>query len=800
VTAASAVGVSLASRLPPSFLLPLADAIPFEAPQDSDWIAPWTVAFAIVFVALAVFSLAFWRWPLLMVRPILWLVTRTFYRLRVSGIENIPRTGPALIVCNHITYLDWLWLLAVSPRFIRFVIYAPYAQIWGVRTLLRWAKVIPIDASSGPRALVRSLHAASDALAAGELVGVFAEGGLTRTGFMLPFNRGFEQILKRTPAPIIPTCLDQVWGSIFSYHRGKVFWKWPQEYPYPVTIAFGAPLPPDRKAAEVRLVIQKLSADCAHERTKRRKPVHRQFVRMAARHPFRSCFVDPNGKPPVLNYARVLAAAMCLARQLRPVLRDEKMVGVWLPASIGGAVTNIALALLGKTSVNLNYTSSQDSLRYAIRECGIRHVLTARRFTAKMPWEVEGPDVIPLEEIAAKVTGWQKLCSYLAVVLLPGWFMEYCWLGLGRHALDDVATVIFSSGSTGEPKGVLLTHSNIAANAESMIQAVGLDKRDRALGVLPFFHSFGYTVTLWVPLQVGASVVYYPDPRQAKEIGELCRTLACTIYLSTPTFLRFCLRRCEPDDFKTLRILICGAEKMPRSLALEFQEKFGILPLEGYGCTELSPVAATNLPDQTIGGLKQVSNRPGTVGQPIPGVAAKVVDAETLTELPPGSEGLLLIYGPNVMKGYLHRPELTAKVIRDGWYVTGDVARIDEEGFITLTGRLSRFAKVGGEMVPLEKVEEELHLLLETTDKHFAVTSVPDERKGERVVVLHLPLNGKDARALAQGLSDKGLPNLWVPGERDFFPILEIPVLGSGKLDLKRVKELALDRALNGSA
>lgn len=769
--------------------LPLADV----PSTDVSALDPWTMAIVGLLGVFAILVLICWCWPLLPARVILWLFTRTFYRLRVSGLQNIPATGPAVIVCNHVTFLDWLWLLVASPRYIRFLIYAPYAQIWGMRTLLRLGRVIPIDATSGPRAIVRSLQTASDALEAGELVGIFAEGALTRTGFMLPFSRGFEHILRRTPAPIIPTCLDQAWGSIFSYHGGKVFWKWPQEIPYPITIAFGAPLPPDTKAAEVRLEIQKLSAECAREQTKRRKPVHRQFVRMAARHSFRACLLDPNGKPSVLNYARVLTAAMCLANQLRPRLGDEQMIGVWLPASVGGAVTNIALALLGKTSVNLNYTSSQESLRYAIRECGIRHVLTAKRFTAKMPWEVEGPEVIHLEDVAAKIPNWRKTFTYLAVILLPGWFLEYCWLRLGSHTLDDLATVIFSSGSTGEPKGVMLTHGNIAANAESMIQAVALRKEDRALGVLPMFHSFGYTVTLWVPLQVGASVAYYPDPRQAKEIGELCRTLACTIYLSTPTFLRFCLRRCEPDDFKTLRILICGAEKLPPSLAKEFQEKFGILPLEGYGCTELSPVAATNLPDQTISGVKQVSNRPGTVGQPIPGVAARVVDPDTYVDRPIGEEGLLLIYGPNVMKGYLHRPDLTAQVVRDGWYVTGDMARIDEDGFITLTGRLSRFAKIGGEMVPLEKVEEELHLLLETSEKVCAVTTVPDERKGERLVVLHLPLNGKDARALSHGLFARGLPNLWVPGERDFFPIAEIPVLGSGKLDLKRVKQLALD-------
>jgi acyl-[acyl-carrier-protein]-phospholipid O-acyltransferase/long-chain-fatty-acid--[acyl-carrier-protein] ligase len=265
--------------------------------------------------------------------------------------------------------------------------------------------------------------------------------------------------------------------------------------------------------------------------------------------------------------------------------------------------------------------------------------------------------------------------------------------------------------------------------------------------------------------------------------------------LTTPTFLRFYLRRSEPDDFRTLRILMCGAEKLPQSLAREFQEKFTVLPLEGYGCTELSPAAAANIPDREMGGYRQIGNRPGTIGQPLPGVAARIVNPDTFVPLPPGQEGLLLIYGPNVMKGYLGREDLTRAAIRDGWYVTGDMARIDQDGFITITGRLSRFAKVGGEMVPLEKIEEELHGILGTSERVCAITSVPDEKKGERLVVLHTALNGTDVRELCRQLGARGLPNLWLPGERDFVEIPELPILGSGKLDLKRLKEIALERA-----
>ncbi len=732
--------------------------------------------------------------PAWLLRPLVWLLTHTIYRVRVFNPENVPATGPALLVCNHVSYIDWLLLLVAQRRFIRFMIWAPYANVWGIRHLLRWGRVIPIDGSAGPRAILQALRAAAEALKAGDVVCIFAEGGLTRTGFLLPFHRGFEQIVKKCPVPIVPVCLDHVWGSIFSYKNGKVLWKWPQELPYPVSVAFGAPLPPTSTAAEVRLAIQKLSADCAVRRSHRRRPVHRQFVRTAARHPFRRCLGDSLVFPKFLRYGEVLAGAMILSRRIRPILGEEKMVGVWLPPSAGGAITNITLALLGKTSVNLNYTSSPEGVQSAIRQCGLRHVLTSRRFTSKMKLDPgEDVELVHLDDFGPTVTKLERLRNFLTVVLLPGFLLDRL-LGLHRHSLDAIATVIFSSGSTGEPKGVLLSHRNIAANAESMIQAIDLRRSDRALGVLPFFHSFGYTVTLWVPLQMGAAGFYHADPRQAKEIGELCRTKRCTIFLTTPTFLRFCLRRCGPDDFKTVRILMCGAEKLPQALAQEFQEKFGVLPLEGYGCTELSPAAAANVPDREINGTRQVGNKPGTIGQPLPGIAARIVNPETYETLPPGQEGLLLIYGANVMVGYLGRPDLTQKVVRDGWYVTGDIARFDEDGFITITGRLSRFAKVGGEMVPLERVEEEIHGILGTNERICAVAAVPDEKRGERLVVLYTNLNGMDLPKLCERMGTRGLPNLWLPGERDFLPIAELPILGSGKLDLKRLKDIALER------
>ncbi len=747
---------------------------------------------AAISLGLLVLLAAGWLFSYRALRLVLWLLTHSIYWLRVRGREHVPAHGGALLICNHLSYLDWLLLLPAHGRFLRLVVFAGWTKQWGVRHLLKWAGVITIDGSCGARGLVRAMRQARACLQRGELVCLFAEGRELPGGIKLPFHRQFQHIARKGRTPIVPVCLDQTLGSLFVVQRGRLHWRWPLTLPAPAYVTFGEPLPAGTPPGEVRQALQLLSARTAVERSHRLKPPHRRFVRVAARRPFRSCFLDST-RPEQYSYARALAGVLCAVKFFRPLLGDTPMVAVWLPSSMGGAFANITLAMLGKTAINLNYTSSPEAIRSALRQCGARHVLTSRRFTERMPLNPgPGVELIYFEDFAPRFTTWMRISRFLAVVLLPGWFLEHVVLRLGRHRLDDLATVIFSSGSTGEPKGIMLSHRNIAANIESMIQAVSLRPSDRALGVLPFFHSFGYTVTLWAPLHVGASVLYHPDPRQAKEIGELCRKHHCSLYLSTATFLRFCLRKCEPDDFRSLRVLICGAEKLPVSLAQEFERKFGLLPMEGYGCTELSPVASSNLPDLVIDGVRQVSNKPGTVGQPIPGVAARIVHPETRAPLSIGAEGLVLIYGGNVMEGYLGRPDLTQQAIQDGWYVTGDMGRLDEDGFLTLTGRLSRFAKCGGEMVPLERVEEILHEVLGTTERVCAVTCVPDESRGERLIVLYLPQDGLEVRWWCQQLSSRGLPNLWLPSERDFHSVPELPVLGSGKLNLQGVKEMAV--------
>lgn len=730
--------------------------------------------------------------------PIFWLIIKLLYRVKVVGREFVPTTGPALIVCNHVSWLDGMFIYFHTPRRVRFLVWAPFLQSPGVRWLLKLGRVIPIADDSGPRQIVTAFRLASEALSKDELVGIFAEGALSRNGLMLPFKRGMEHILKKADVPIIPACLDRLWGSIFSYKQKKLFWKWPKTIPYPVTLSFGKPLPAATPAWRVRQAVQELMADSFNLRRKEHKPLHREFVREVCSHRFRPCLMEPGKTGRRLNYIETLTGAACLSRIIRKRVGDVPMVGLLLPTVVGGCVANIAVSLLGKTAVNLNYTASLEAVVSSIKQCKIRHVITSRLFRKKIEDKLKldfGPDVeiIELEDFAPLITKWTRLRTYLTFLLLPRIIIEYCVLGLGKHNAEQLATIIFSSGSTGDPKGVMLSHHNLISNIESVSQAIDVLATDRLLSVLPLFHSFGYTVCFWLPLITGASAICFPDPRQAKEVGDACREFKATIFAATPTFLRFYLRRCEKEDFASLRLLMTGAEKLPASVRDEFAAKFHIEPQEGYGTTELSPAVSANIPDTELDGVRQVGSKPGCIGQPFPGIAVKIIDPETEVDLPPNQPGMLLVYGPNVMEGYLGKPELTKSAMRGKWYVTGDVAKIDEDGFIMITDRLSRFSKVAGEMVPHLRIEDELHSIIGTAERVFAVVGLPDEKKGEKLIVLHVDAEGVNITDVQKKMAACGLPNLWIPDERNYFRIEEMPVLGSGKLDLQKLKKKAVE-------
>jgi acyl-[acyl-carrier-protein]-phospholipid O-acyltransferase / long-chain-fatty-acid--[acyl-carrier-protein] ligase len=730
---------------------------------------------------------AIWLLPDSLVRFVLWAATHTVYRIRVEGRENVPEAGGALLVCNHLSFVDGLLLIASIDRPIRFILYKAVYDLPYVKPFAKIIGAIPISSEQRPREMIHSLREAANAIKNGEIVCIFAEGQITRIGQLLPFRRGMERIMKGVDAPIIPVNLDGVWGSIFSFEGGRFVWKLPRSIPYPVTVSFGKAMLPTTPPFEVRRAVQQLQTQAYRYRRARMRTLHQSLIRNAHRHPFRFAMGDK--RRPKMKWGGVLLSSIFLARRLRATWKGQEMVGILLPPSVPAALVNYAATLSGKIPVNLNYTSSDESLASCAAQCKLETVITTKQLLDRIPLKVPGQMVL-LEEVAAGHSLGERLIALL-LWFFPGGALEKILSGGKANTLDDLATIIFSSGSTGEPKGVMLTHYNIASNVEQVGQTFMLDHHESLLGVLPFFHSFGFTVTLWLPAALGVSVVYHPSPLDLAAISEIVREYRITFLMSTPTFLQAYVRRCSPEDFGSLKYVIVGAEKLPDRLALAFEDRFGIKPLEGYGATECAPVVSVNTRDFRAPGFRQVGGKRGRIGHPLPGISVRIIDPDTREPVAAGSSGLLLVKGPNVMKGYLGEPQKTADVLQDGWYITGDIAAEDEDGFLAITDRLSRFSKIGGEMVPHLKVEEKLHELAGVTEQRFVVTAVPDGKKGERLVVLHT-LPPVELKAVLDRLGESGLPNLWIPRPNQFFAVEELPHLGTGKLDLRRIKDLAV--------
>ena len=727
----------------------------------------------------------------LMRRGILWGVRR-LYRVRVRGLENFPREGGALLVCNHVSYVDALVLAAVSPRPIRFVSADYLQKVPMLGPVLRWAQVIPVS----PERSREAIRTASECLRRGEVVGIFPEGKLCRDGRLSVFKPGFELIARRGQAPVVPVSLGGLWGSIFSFAGGRFFWKLPRKIPYPVRVTVGTPTDPKTMTADqARQTILDLGVDAYEQKPELKEHLGWHVLKGLKAHVENEQVVDRSAGRRTFKAGVVLALSLSLAKRLRKEC-PEKRIGLVLPPGVAGVVGNLAVVLCGKTPVNLNFTLGREAITACIERAGIKTILTVGPIKEKIdekfpdfPWT---EDLLDLKEVLPGLSKLGVALRLAAVKVLPAGLLAKLF-GVPTKGGNEEAAVLFTSGSDGAPKGVVLSHRNIIGNCLQIARCRAFPTDETMLANLPIFHSFGFTVTVWAPLMFGMRTVFTPTPLDFKLAARAIREEKCAILLGTPTFFRPYLRRVDPADLATLKVAIAGAEKTPKGFHQAWEERFpDCYYLEGYGLTETSPVVGVNEPDILSDNPDEcvVGTRSGSIGRLFPGMAARVRSLETNEIQPMTQTGVVEFKGPNVFEGYLGEPEKTAAVLHDGWLTTGDLGRLDPDGFLYIEGRISRFSKIGGEMVPHGTVETAVAKALGVDESEvplIAVSARQDPTKGEALVLL--TTQKVDREALARKLAEAGLANLWIP--REIRQVEEIPTLGSGKLDLKALKTLA---------
>ena len=733
--------------------------------------------------------------PHLFTRLLLLPILKTGYRFHVNGLKNLPQSGGVLLLGNHISWIDWLVLQAASPRAIKFVMYRPIYNKWYLTWFLRIFKVIPI----GGGASKESIQTIRSYLENGEVVALFPEGHISYNGQINEFQKGFEHVLEGLEnITTVPFYLRGLWGSSFSRADShyKILSK--KRGKREVLVAFGKPINGFIDAVAMKQKVVELSFSAWEHFINEQAPLTHHWLESAKSDLFKECVADAQGTE--LNNVKFIAAVLSFAKVLKTKLRGQRHVGVLLPSSAAGAIVNMALFVLGKVPVNLNYTLSAESMQKALAKAQIDTVLSSAKFLDKLTAKgfdfnaILADKLLFAEDIAKGLNKTAKTHAFLTALFAPQW-----WIKLRHFAdvkLDDTATILFSSGSEGDPKGIELSHKNLLTNIKQVSELLNFRRDDVILNSLPIFHSFGLTVTTLLPLCEGVKMVSVADPTDGATIGKMSAKHGVSILFGTSTFFRLYTRnkKLHPLMFQNVRIVIAGAEKLKTDVKDAFRLKFGLEIYEGYGTTETAPVAAVNVPNiLEKDSLKELTfTKEGTVGLPLPGTIIKIVDPDTLNELKTGEDGLILIGGGQVMKGYLDDPEKTAEVIAelDGvrYYKTGDKGHIDEHGFVTIVDRYSRFAKIGGEMISLGAVEANLSQAI-GEDAVFVATAVNDDKKGESVVLLvksELTLS-----EIQQRIKTLNIPPIMLPSE--IFLVDEIPLLGSGKIDFKRAKLLATE-------
>ncbi|MBK1648050.1 acyl-[ACP]--phospholipid O-acyltransferase [Rhabdochromatium marinum] len=756
----------------------------------------------LVFLALvatvgAIYTL--YQLPQSLVRFVIARVMATRYRLNVMGLTHLPAQGGVLLLGNHVSWIDWAMVQMASPRPVRFVMERDIYERWYLRWFLDFFGVVPISRAGSRQAIA----AVTERLDAGEVVCLFPEGTLSKTGQLNEFKRGFERAAQAAgPGVIVPFYQRGLWGSRFSYASAKLKTDRREGRLREIVVAFGTPLPLTATAEQVKQAVFELSVTSWRRYVATLPPLPVAWLHAARRDPGATAVMDSSGTR--LSNRRLITAVLLFAGRIKRMgmgMGQTSAIGIVLPATSAGAIANLAALVAGKTVVNLNYTASQEALRAGVEQAGVRDLLTSERFLRKL--EQRGIDLratLPevrlhaMEELRAAISKPQALWMLLLSSLLPASALLALFGRVGQA--DDTAAVLFSSGSEGRPKGVELTHRNILANVRQIADVLNTEREDIVLSNLPLFHAFGLTATTFMPLLEGIPMVCHPDPTDAVGGAKAIARYRVTVLCSTSTFLRLYTRnrRIHPLMLQSLRVVVAGAERLSPDVREAFELKFHKPIYEGYGATETTPVASVNVPDalDPMSWKLQSGSRPGTVGLPLPGTSFRVVDPDSLQPLAPDEDGLILIGGVQVMKGYLGDPEKTAAAVveLDGvrWYKTGDKGHLDVDGFLTIVDRYSRFAKLGGEMISLSAVEDQVRRVLERPELELAAVNLPDARKGERIVLL--VADDIDTEHLRSALLAAGVNPLSIPAE--IRRVAAIPKLGSGKTDFGAVRALAV--------
>jgi len=754
---------------------------------------------AIAVVALVGGAYTVYKLPQSLTRLLLNYAISSRYRIKVQGLQHVPSKGGVLLLGNHISWIDWAIVQIGCPRPVRFVMAASIYDRWYWRWLFKLAGAIPIAPGASSQ---DSLRQVADLLNKGQVVCLFPEGAISRNGHMGTFRSGFERActMAHEEVVILPFYLRGLWGGQFS-RSSQYLKKSNKSSQRDLIIAFGPALHKETSADVVKRRVFDLSIRSWHVYVAELPTLGDAWLQSVKQNRLPLALADSNGT--TFSGRKLLTATLPFARRIGN-LSPEQNVGLLLPTSAGGAIANMAALLAGKTVVNLNYTASKQAMLSALEQADIKTIYTSKQFLARLKSRgmdfsdcFDGIDVVYLEDLKAAIPN-AELAAYWCATWLPVPLLKRVFC----HAHDSAATaaILFSSGSEGAPKGVMLSHRNIMANLKQIADVLNTQQNDVVMSSLPFFHAFGLTVTQFMPLIEGLPMVCHPDPTDALGIAKAIARYRATILCGTSTFLRLFVRnqKVHPLMLDSLRIVVAGAEKLRADVREQFTLKFHKDILEGYGATETTPVASVNLPDalDTTHWQVQRGSKVGTVGMPLPGTSFKIVDPDTWEELPTGEDGMILIGGAQVMQGYLNDPEKTDAAVRhiDGerWYVTGDKGHLDEDGFLTIVDRYSRFAKIGGEMISLTQVEDRVRHYsnvadLDVVDLDIVAVNIPDAKKGERIVLLSDRALDSDAirdAMIADGCNRLMIPDAW-------FQVDTLPKLGSGKTDFTLAKQVA---------